>query len=100
MEGKEPMYYDIPDGLVWELLTENWLRLTDKIQKKHSDSYWEYNSRRIFNKSGIELTGGVINHLRISKSKWIEELDIDMIEKNELHKKMLHSYDTSLKWYI
>lgn len=100
MEGKEPIYYDIPeDSLVWKLLTDNWLKLTDKSQKR-DNNYWEYNSRRIFRKSGIELNGGLINHLRISKAKWIENLDINILEKNEMHKSMLHSYDTTIRWYV
>jgi len=98
--SKEPIYYDIPeDSLVWKLLTENWLKLTDKSQKR-DNNYWEYNSRRIFRKSGIELNGGLINHLRISKAKWIEYLNVDMIQKNKLHKSKQHSYNTSLKWYV
>ena len=100
MYDKEPIYYDIPkDGFVWKLLVENWLKLTDKFIKRYENN-WEYNSRRIFKKSGIELNGGFINHLRISKAKWIESLDIDILEKNEMHKSMLHSYDTTMKWYV
>jgi len=100
MYDKEPIYYDIPkDGLVWKLLVENWLKLTDKFIKRYENN-WEYNSRRIFKKSGIELNGGLINHLRISKAKWIESLDIDIFKKNEMHKSMLHSYDTTILWYV
>jgi hypothetical protein len=100
MENKDPIYYDIPkDGLVWQLLTENWLRLTDKTQKR-DDNYWQYNSRRIFAKSGIQLNGGLINHLRISKAKWIEGLNVDVLQKNEMHKSMEHSYQTTIQWYV
>ena len=94
-----PIYYDIPENsLVWKLLTENYLQLTDRTQKR-DDNYWQYQSRRIFSKSGIELNGGLINHLRICKSKYIENLEIDIIEKNKLHKQMLHSYEVTLNYY-
>ena len=94
------VYYNIPEnGVVWKLLNNNWLKLTDRIQKR-DDNYWQYQSRRIFKKSGIELQNGLINYLRISKAKYIEKLNIDIIQKNDLHKSMQHSYQTSLDWYV
>ena len=97
---KKPVYYDIPeDGLVWKLLTENFFKLTDKTQKRSGD-YWQYHSRRIFAKSGIELNCGFLNYLRICKSKWIESLDIGILEKNKMHRSLQHSYDTTIRWYV
>jgi len=89
-------YYDIPtDGIVWSLL-QNFL---DK-PRRTNNHYWEYHSRRIFTKSGIELTSGLINYLRITKARWIESLPLSSFEKNDLHNSMCHSYNTTMIWYV
>jgi hypothetical protein len=95
-----PKYYDIPEeSHVWQLLSQYWLKLTDRTQKKDRN-FWQYQSRKIFKKSGIELHGGLINHLRICKAKYIESLPIDIKEKCIIHNRMCHNYETTINWYL
>jgi len=91
MGGKEPIYYDISSKLM-DLLK-------DVSNTERSPSKWEYHIRKIFKKYKNDFNQGVINYLRIAKKAWIEKLDVPLNEKEEMCKKMLHSYNTSEEWY-
>ena len=101
MTNKKPIYYDIPEyGIVMRYLLKCKLGRQYNIDKKpYTYNWWNYQSRRVFKKSGIPLNGGFVNHIRISKSKWIESLDISMFDKMARHKSMNHSYQTALQSY-
>lgn len=96
MTDKQPKYYDIPkDGLIWKLL----LSLTDRDGNRGS-SWWRHRSEAIFKKSPWVRDGGVINHLRITKTKWIEEQPLTLIEKQTAHTRMNHSHLSAIQYYM
>lgn len=94
----KPKYYDIPPVII-DLLKK--LGHLGEPIKKYDDNWWNYNSRRIYYKTTkTQLEQGIINYLRICKSKWIESLDLSLTDKNDLHLRMNHTYQLTTNYYL
>lgn len=94
----KPKYYDIPP-VIMDLL-KKFNHIGEPI-KKYNIDWWNYHSRKIYYKTTKKsLEQGIINYLRICKSKWIENLDIPLTDKNILHQRMNHTYQLTTNYYL
>ena len=98
MNKKQPKYYNIPK-VIMDLL-KKFNHIGEPIEK-YNIHWWNYHSRRIYYKTTKKsLEQGIINYLRICKSKWIENLDIPLTDKNILHQQMNHTYQVATNYYL